>query len=160
MLCEAKSDPLQQVGFVEFCQVHIVYSYEKQISKRQSHGLPLVASCCYSSCYNLHLKKKEKRKNRGFVLPFSIGNTAHLSHRLGSEFCWQALLFISMWYNGGMISRSSCCTVPIHVEVSFTLIPPTYHISTHLHTTNRDQRVSKVDHRVSPSQLIKQHFLH
>lgn len=63
MLCETKSD-LLQVGFVEFCQVHIVYSYEKQISKRQSHGLPLVASCRYSRCYNLHLKKGKKKERR------------------------------------------------------------------------------------------------
>lgn len=119
----------------------------KQISKYQSHGLPLVASCCYSRCYNLHLKKKKKKKNGGFVLSWSIENNAYFSLRLGSEFCWQALLFIS-----NLIQRRND---PLFLSLYYTVDsphggilrchPPTHHIYTHLHISNRDQHISTAE---------------
>lgn len=70
-------------------------------------------------------KRKKKRKNGGFVLSWSIGNNAYFSLRLGSEFCWQALLFISnlIQRRNDPLFLSLYYTVPVHMEVSFAVIP-------------------------------------
>lgn len=130
-----------------------------QISKHQSHGLPLVASYMM---LQLALKKK-KKKFWGFSLLWLIKNNAYFSLRLGSVFCWTGSLFISnltQRRNGLPASVPDLCSVfklhsanPRRGIRPWTRLPSAHHIYTHLHKQRNNMAVRelKVNHNNSIS---------
>lgn len=146
-----------RLGLLNFVK-YTLFTAMKSRSANASHMASLwwqvVVTVDVTTC--IFLKKGKKKERRLCSSLFDWKYRSSLSS------AWFRVLLTGSSVHFHVIQRRNDLPVfMLHSANPRGGIPaPTYHISTHLHTTNKDQRVSKVDHRGSPSQLIKQHFLH